>query len=104
MKNGKTILIVTLSALAVGGLLYFSVFKKSNKKMKEEIAAMMLEGGDTDANKKKLLETLDKLTVQEIKDVYTVAKIFKETGKLTISDTALKGRFQAISLKYGIFA
>jgi hypothetical protein len=104
MKNGKTILIVALSVLAAGGLLYFTVFKKSNKKMKEEIAAMMLEGGDSDEGKKKLLEALDKMTAQEIKDVYTVAQIFKETGKLHISDTALKGRFQAISIKYGIFA
>ena len=125
MKNETKIAIGLLSAIAVGTALYFLVFKKKSKPTTETnqkhgtgllpettessprenkisfIESVMNSGEDTQETKDNFSMILNKMSEQELNDVYDLGVAMQ--NNTDVKDKVLKARLDAISKKYNIF-
>jgi TPP-dependent trihydroxycyclohexane-1,2-dione (THcHDO) dehydratase len=109
MKTGGKIAIISLSLIAVGVAVYFTMFKKTASDYRKMIMDLVKseEGkGFTAESVVKFKDLTDnKMSEQELKDTYIAiyGYLNPSSNQKYKNDVAFKARFNDLSKKYNIF-
>lgn len=104
MKTAGKIAIISLSLIAVGTAVYFTMFKKTASDYRKMIMGLLDSSNKEYFAKFKDL-TDNKMTDQELKDTYVTLYMVKypNTNQKYKNDMAFKARLEDLSKKYNIF-
>lgn len=104
MKTGGKIAIISLSLIAVGTAVYFTMFRKTASDYRKMIMDLLDSSNQEYFAKFKDL-TDNKMTDQELKDTYIVLYSVRNpsSNQKYLNDVAFQARYKDLVQKYNIF-